>query len=363
MEQIYIYILAGAGALFISILLALLLANWHRATIDERKKKREQKRLEKLKWKYAHVTEGNPLLERIISSRFIVFMGSLGKGKSILMNLTARYIYNKQDNYNCKHRRYNRIMLADYVSEYETLKEQNKLPIYSNLDFVLTNTNGKESKKSQELFPIITLQKRAIYSGVICIDEVASLFPKEMYYENASNPDPLVEEMKEFFKKGRHYFNGWILGTEQDGQDIFIGFRKNGYALITALGTIVSLSTKGKMKKRWTNFWNAILPACFTLNLKKLWQKQLFLKNKILFFLKILLPAYFFFPKDYYVKKKKITEKINQKYQQYQTHLAFENAEYYIRYTNADIFQYDTRAYKNEYSAKFDKNGNRIEKF
>lgn len=340
-----------------SILLALILAHWYKASYEERRKKREEKRIEKQKWKYANITNGNPLLEKIISSRFIIFNGELGKGKSILMNLTGHYLYEKQEQYNHKHRRYIRVMYPDYVAEYKQITEQNKLPIYSNLDFVLKN---KESTlKSQDLIPFITLQRKAIHRAVFCIDEVSSLFPKEMYYENQANPDPMVDEMKELFKKGRHFTDGWFLGTEQDGQDIFIGFRKNGYALVTALGTIVSLSKKGKAKKRWKNFWNAILPACFTLNIKKLFQKQLFLKDKILTVFRVMLPAYFFFAKDYYTKKQKLAEQINFKYQQYQTHLTFDGFEYYIRYTNDDIFQYDTRAYKNEYIQKFDKSGNR----
>ena len=357
MEQIYIYIMVGAGALFVAILFALILAHWYKATYEDRRKKREQKRLEKLKWKYANIKNGNPLLEKIVSSRFIIFMGGLGKGKSILMNLTAHYLYEKQEDYNKKHKRFNRVMLKDYVLEYEKLKEQKKLPIYSNLDFVL---NEKKTKlKSQDLIPFITLQRRAIQRCVFCIDEVASLFPKDMYYENQANPDPMVDEMKELFKKGRHFTDGWFLGTEQDGQDIFIGFRKNGYALVTALGTVVTLSKKGKRMMFWKNFANMFLPAFLTQNAKKLVQKQVFLKDKIWAVFKALLPSYFFFPKEYYTKKQKIAEKVKAKHQQYTTHLAFEGFEYYIRFKNEDIFQYDTRAYKNEYSQKFDKSGNR----
>jgi len=44
----------------------------------------------------------------------------------------------------------------------------------------------------------------------------------------------------------------------------------------------------------------------------------------------------------------------------YQTLLEFDNAQYYLRYTNDDKFGYDTRAYKSEYTSKFDTAGNRI---
>ena len=43
----------------------------------------------------------------------------------------------------------------------------------------------------------------------------------------------------------------------------------------------------------------------------------------------------------------------------FQTLLEYDGQQYYLRYTNDDIFAYDTRAYKHEYDDKFDKDGNR----
>ena len=182
---------------------------------------------------------------------------------------------------------------------------------------------------------------------------------KEMYQEQQANPDPLVEEMKELFKKFRHYTDGWILATEQDGEDIYKGFRKNGYALITAKQTVVKLSFRGKVLRFLSNLRQFILPAYLTCNVKELMSEQLFVGDKFKTFLKSLLPAYYLLPRQYYITKQKISNKAKEKYQEFLTLLEFEGQDYYLRYTNADIFAYDTRAYKNEYSVKFDKTGNR----
>lgn len=359
MDNIIRYILIGAGIfLAVSIFSRLFVFYW-RAGYDERKKKREQKRIEKQKWKYAHIQNGNPLLENITTTRFIIIEGDKGSGKTLIMNLVSHYLYDKQADFNKKHKRYNRVMNSDYAKEYNNLKEQNKLPIYSNLEFVEKDKKG--IKKSQDLIPYLTLRKKAIYHPIFIIDEFSSLFPKEMYYENQANPDPVVAEMKELFKKDRHYLNGWILGTEQDGEDMFKGFRQNGYARVKSLRTIVSLDKKGKFVRGFKNFWNAILPAFLTLNMFKIRKKELFIKDKILSFFKALLPAYIFYPREYYLKKQELSNKINDKYQRYLVHLIFNGVEYYVRFTNDDIFQYDTHAYKHEYDEKFDKNGNRKE--
>ena len=353
------YILIGILLyFFVTIFSKLFIFYWQKG-YDNRKKKAEERKQEKLKWKYAHIQNGNPLLERIISNKFIIFKGELGKGKTITMNLTSHYIWQKQLTENQKQKRYQKTMNLDYFNEWNKLDESKLLPVYTspNLDFI--KMIKKQKYKSQDLIPYITLQKRAIYKPIFIVDEFSSLFPKEMYQENQRNPSPIVDEMKELFKKNRHYTNGWILGTEQDGEDIFIGFRKNGYAVITALGTIIKLSKKGKVIRWFKNLVNICVPALFTVNLKNVFQKELFLKDKILLIFKLLLPSYFYLPYEFYTQKQNISNKTKEKHQQYQTLLEFEGQKYYIRFTNNDIFQYDTRAYKNEYQSKFDKNGSR----
>ena len=341
-------------ALVAYAVISLLLFH-HKANYEERRKKREAKKLEKLKWKYKTININNPLLKKITQSRFIVIKGLWGAGKSILMNVIAHYLYESKNTYDKRNKRYYQHMNNQYLEENTQLEKDKLLPVYSNLDFV----EYKTRYKSQDILPYITLQKRAVQKPVYCIDEIASLFPKEMYYEQVANPNPMLEEMKELFKKFRHYTNGWILGTEQDGVDIYVGFRKNGYALVTALGTTVKLSNTGKIIRKIKNFFNIILPPIFTINVSELYQKQLFQEDQRMFWIKILLPLYYSYPVEYYRRKQEINNTIKLKYQEYQTKLSFEGAEWYINYTNKDIFQYDTRAYKNEYADKFDKFGNR----
>lgn len=351
------YILVGIGTFFaIKIFVKIFGFYWSKG-YEQRQEKRKQKKFEKQKWKYVNVNRKNPLLKRITKARFIVLKGIWGAGKSILMNVIAHFLYTTIEYHNKKNRRYLKAMNPDYIKQYYDLKRQGLLPIYSNLDF-LSNYERQKLQK-QDIVPYITLQRKAIYKAIFAIDEISSIFPKEMYQEQQANPDPLVEEMKELFKKFRHYTDGWILATEQDGEDIYKGFRKNGYALVTAKQTIVKMSLKGKIVRFLSNLKQFILPAYMTTNVRELMSEQLFVGDKIKTFLKSLLPAYYLLPRQYYITKQKISNKTKQKYQEFLTLLEFEGQDYYLRYTNADIFAYDTRAYKNEYSAKFDKTGNR----
>ena len=352
MDKILEYILMGVGLLLLALILATIFSTYWKSSYDTRKRNREQKKLEKLKWQYAKVSKNNYILEKVTQTRFIIFKGSWGKGKSILMNLVAHYLWEKELNNINSQLRYNRIMRADYLSEYEALTQENLLPVYSNLDFIQGNT-----LKSQELEPYIKLKRRAIQKAIFCIDEFSSLFPKEMHYESYN--DPQINEMKEFFKKSRHYTNGWILGTEQDGEDIYKGFRKNGYAVVTALGTVASLPPKAKLIRKIKNIFNIVLPAWMTTKVKQLFAEELFVKYKFNLFFKLLLPSYFLLPKCFYQKKQDISNKIKEKYMRFQTLLEYDGQQYYLRYTNDDIFSYDTRAYKHEYDAKFDEQGNR----
>ncbi len=355
------YILIGAILFFAVSVTSKIFAFYWKAGYDYRRQKREKRKEEKQKWKYAQVEANNLLLERIIQTRFIIFKGSWGKGKSILMNLVAHYLYTKELDSIQNQLRYNLVMRPDYTREYFDLLERGFLPIYSNLDFI-DEASYNATLRSQELEPFIKLKQRAIQKAVFCIDEFSSLFPKEMYYENQANQNPELTEMKEFFKKNRHYTNGWILGTEQDGEDMYKGFRKNGYALVTALGTTVSLPRKAKIIRSFKNLFNKLAPAYFTTNVKQLFREELFTRDKIKLFFKLFLPAYFYLPKCYYQRKQDINYKIKERYSRFQTLLEYDGAQYYLRYTNSDIFAYDTRAYKHEYEELFDANGNRKEK-
>ena len=355
-KNIITYIAVGLGLFFVLWWVTKVTSYHYKLAYERKQKKKEIKRLEKEKWKYCHITLDNPLLKRIIQSRFIIIKGGWGKGKSILMNIIAHYLYSYKDRQDKRNARYYKYMMPDYLMQRQELISNKSLPVYSNLEFVCGEA------KSQDIIPYITLQRRAVQGAVFCIDEFASLFPKDMYYEVQGAHNPMVEEMKELFKKFRHYTNGWILGTEQDGQDIFIGFRKNGYLTITALGTIVKLSKTGKVVRWMRNALNALLPSILTTNLKQLLDQQLFACDKAKIMLKSLLPKAIGLPVQYYTRKQEISKQVKRKYQRYQTRLALDDgSEWVITYTNKDIFSYNTRAYSHEYVDKFTESGERKE--
>lgn len=329
---------------------------YFKAGYEARKKKREERKRERLKWRYASVNLDNPLLNKITSTRFIVCMGSLGKGKSITMNLLVHYLIERRKEEDKRNKRYIRYMKPKYNESERMLEESKLLPVYSNLEF----KDRENDFKSQELMPYITLHKKGVQKCVFAIDEISSLFGKDIYYDRELATSDLVKGMEELFKKGRHYLDCHFIGTEQDGEDIYKGFRQNGYALVNCLGTVVKISRRGKAVRKIKNLFNIILPAIFTVNIQRLMTKQLFKEDKVKAILKLLLPAYFLLPVEFYTNKQKINDKIKEKYQQYQTRLQYEASEYYIRYTNKDIYAYNTRAFKYEYDNIFNAKGERI---
>ena len=364
MKEIINYILSNQTLLFIIIGILFyyalkiainIFAFYWKAGYEHRKKKREAKKIEKQKWKYATVNLDNPLLNNILSTRFIVCMGSLGKGKSITMNLLVHFLVEKRKAEDKKNKRFIRIMKPKYNESEQMLEQQGLLPVYSNLEF----KDRENCFKSQELMPYITLHKKGVQKCVFAIDEISSLFGKDIYYDRELATSDLVKGMEELFKKGRHYLDCHFIGTEQDGEDIYKGFRQNGYAIINCLGTIVKISKKGKFKRKVKNLFNIILPAYLTVDTQRLMSKQLFKSDKLKTILKLLLPSYFLLPVEFYTRKQKINDKIKEKYQCYQTRLQYGTGEYYIRYTNKDIYAYDTRAFRYEYDALFNNKGER----
>ncbi|MBQ8749666.1 MAG: hypothetical protein IJZ29_04300 [Clostridia bacterium] len=354
-NKIVLYILIGIAFYFVLKIIFSIIAFYWKAGYESRKKKREERKKERLKWKYAKVNVNNPLLKRIASNRFIICMGSLGKGKSITMNLITHFLVKLREKENKKNKRYNKVMKPEYFTNEQELQKNELLPVYSNLDFKDRETDFK----SQELLKYITLSKKAVQKCVFAIDEVSSLFGKDLYYDTETRNSAVVGEMEELFKKGRHYLDCHFIGTEQDGADIYIGFRKNGYALITCMGTVVKISKKGKFVRRLKNICNLIMPGIVTVNYARVMRQQLFTGDKIRTIFKMLLPSYFLLAKEYYTRKQLISNGIKEKYQQYQTRFQFDTGEYYIRYTNADIYAYDTRAFQYEYERLFTNNGER----
>ena len=359
MDKILTYIIIALTGFLLVQICSRLFAFWWKTGYDARKEKRARKRDEKRKWKYCEVSPDNPILNQIADNRTIIFMGDKGKGKSKMMNLLAHFLYEKRKENIKKHKRAYKYTNPALLEDEQMLKDKNLLPIYANTSLVDSETGARE----QELRPYFEMQKKAVEQAIFCIDEVSSTYGKDVYSNNEDYTKEQKKNIKENTKKNRHYTNGWILGTEQDGQDIFLGIRENGYVIVHCLQTVVTLLPFGKFVRALRNTLLAILPALLTTNLIPEYRKCLHFKQKMILFLKSLLPAYFSLPTQYYFTRYGINEAVQFRYQRFATRFSYSNLEWWIRYSHADIFADNTREYKAEYENLFDKNGVRKKEY
>lgn len=355
MDNIFIYILVGLVGFFIVQVFAKLLVFYHKKGYDVRQQKKEAKKKERLKWKYCEVDLDNPLLNQMMQDRTLIFMGHKGTGKSLMMNLFAHFLWKKRLEHDKKNKRYLKYMNPEYLVQEKILEDSKLLPVYSNINFIDFETQAC----NQVLEPYFELRKKAVEKAIFCIDEISSYYGKDIYFSDEVD-EARKKAIKENSKKNRHYTNGFILGTEQDGDNIFKGIRENGYGLVQCLRTNVYLAKSGKILRNIKNFFNFTLPAIFTVNLSKVMSEQLFVSGKIITFFKLLFPSYFSCPHEFYDRRQKINNKIKRKYQKFEVRFIYGTGEWYIRFTHEDMFDYNTREYKKEYDALFDENGNRI---
>ena len=352
MDIIIKYIAVGVGAYAFANLLLYAI----KQSAEAWKQWREKRKEERLKWKYAKVNTDNVILNAITKNRLICFKGSPGTGKSMLMNICARFIFDKRTEFDRKNKRYNQVMNPKYLAQEKQLEENKKLPVYSNMEML-----DKESNRtSGELLPYLEMRRKAVSRCVFCIDENSSLFGKELYKKQQEEDDPVVKEMAELFKKIRHYIDGWILMTEQGGENIYIRFREAGFACVEALDTSVKISFWGKILKFTLQTLNLVLPGWATANKYRVYNSILFDEDNKKMHKKLILPTYFSNPVEYYTRKKEINDYIKWKYTRFTTRFRYNNQEYFIKYSNKEKFIYNTRAYEGEYNSKFNSKGERI---
>lgn len=357
MDIIIYYIAVGIVAYVVANLFIKLVVSICNGIKELIKKKIEERKLKKEQWQFSKIEPDNPLLLRIVKNRLICFMGAPGKGKSIMMNIISRFLYLRREKYIKKKTRYYKHMNPKVLLYQKKMKDGKVLSVYSNLEFKDKETGFK----NQELLPYIQMKKQAVKYGVFCIDENSTLFGKDLYYEQQKNKDPVIEEMKELYKKIRHYLDGWILMTEQNGDNIFKGFRDAGYSIVEAKQTVVKVSVFGRILSKVLNFCNLVLPGFLTANKTRVYQNELFEEARKKLKFKLLLPTYFLLPQEYYTRQNEIKKMIEDKYTKFITRFEFEGKEYYLKYDNSDKFIYNTRAYESEYNRKFNADGERIE--
>ena len=354
MDTVFRYILIGVGVYAVATLAIKVFAFYWKANYEDRKKRREAEKNEKLKWKYCRVTLDNPLLNEIINnSHFSVFSGVPGAGKTLFMILLAKFCADKRYFLIQKNKREYYYMRPDILDQEQKLDNAKLLPVYSDLKI-----KDELAYKNDELGAYLFQFKKAIQYPVFLIDEIGDVFGKQLIYDQESKG--AQEVLSSVFRYIRHDLQGHVFATEQDGQNIFLGIRRIGYSTIHCLKTIKKLTPIGQFKLKLFNFLNRWLPGIFTANLTRVMLYKFDRKDKIKAFFKLLfLPTYWAEPVEFYTRKKEIFNKIKHKYYRFNILFQYNNGEYYITFTFADIYQYDTREHKKKYDAMFDKDGNR----
>lgn len=328
---------------------------WKR-NYEKKLAEREQKEIEKELESEAVVRPGNSVLEFLASKYNIVFYGGLGCGKTLMANLVTKYIVNKQENENYKNRRQIKFINPQLLKDLEKLDQEQKINVYSEIEL----EDPETGYKSFELWDYLTQKKRAIENGIYFVDEIGTKFGKDKTYEqigkNKTTDYTLASESARY---ARQDANIRFIATEQDEENIWKPIREKGFIGVHMLGVSTWLTKKGIFVKKLKNFWLKFLPGFLTINSAEVLTVQLTKEKRFKAFLKLLLPAYFLLPKQYYIKKVKIAKSVKFKYTQFKANFEI-NGEYkYLLFTNADIYKYNTRAHKEIYNSKFDENGNR----
>ena len=320
----------------------------------EKKKLKEEKLKKRKSEKFSKVYIGNPYLESIIKQYNIIVFGKLGAGKTLFANLLCNYLNQKYKKEDKKNRRYIHYMLPDYEADLKKLSNNNLNRVYANIPLI-----DNEHKQSQELWPYLTQKKRFIEKGIVFTDELGTSLGKDLYFSQDKNLIE-TERIVDMSRYARQDCDIKWIGTEQSRDNIFKPIRDRGFTEVETLKTYVALSKWGKIQKSLGTIWKFFLPGYISLNCKKIFEKTLFKEDKIKLAFKLLLPPYFSLPRDYYISKTNLSSKIKKRHTQYATLINYYGVELMFRFSNKQIFTYDTRQNKSKYLKQFDKEGNRI---
>ena len=320
----------------------------------KKQKEKEDKEKEKELERDAYVRPGNPVLENLYTKHNVIFYGGLGCGKTLVANLLAKYIEDKNADNDYKYRRQLKYTNPGYLADRERLAEERKLNVYSQIsleDPVTGYTN-------QDLWSVLTQRKRAVENGVYLADEIGEKFGKDTRFEQTGKSRTYDYAMaEESVRFARQDANIKFIGTEQAEDNIWKPIRDKGFLGVKMHGVKTWITTKGKVLQKLKNILLLVLPGIITLNSREVISCQFGKKNKWKSFAILLLPAYFT-PKQYYIKKIKIAKKIKFRYTIFKAYMEYNKELHYLIFTNNDIFKYNTRGHKEEYLKKFDADGN-----
>ena len=327
----------------------------YKTIYDKKLKEKEEKELEAELEKQAVVKPGNPILEYITSRFNVVCYGGLGCGKTLMANLLAKYIINKQEIFDYKNRRQLKYTNPQYLKDLEQLQENCKLNIYSEVDLLDHNTGFT----SNELWDYLTQKKKTVENGIYFVDEIGTKFGKDQYNIQQREQSVEYKMAEQTARYARQDTNSRFIATEQDEENIWKPIREKGFVGIKMLGVQTWITKKGKVARAFKNFWLKCAPALLTINSKEVLAVELGRRNKTKAIFKLLLPAYFLLPKQYYIKKIEIAKQIKFDYTQFKINFELNGERKFLLFTNEDIYIYNSRGHKDIYNSKFDENGNR----
>lgn len=330
--------------------------NKMKASEDAKRKAEEEQQM------HAHrvVSMNNWLLNEITKTRIIIIKGLAGKGKTILMQVFTKFLVDKFNYELRKNRRYYKIMNPSYLERREKLSQDGFLPVYTNMHNVFDITNGLKAQESA--LDILQQKIKANSPAVVQFDEFGSVLSKFLIFEIMAEKDKSKikdnNELKDLARKLRHY-GLWLIGTEQDGDDIVKWIRQFGYACPEALQTNVSVLPFGQRKQKRQIFIKKWSMGLFVSKIKNRFAECMDFPEKVKTFFKMFMPAHKGFEKQFYVTRNEIYKKINERYTVFKTLMNYEGKLYWLYYGNHNKLSYDTLAFSGDYDNKFTSDGTR----
>lgn len=361
-EIIYIVsIVAGLFILFVgSIIITRYRVNYEIKQKQKIEEEKAQQKVEKSK-KYSEITLDNPLLNEWRKCYFIVFSGHQGAGKTITANLLAHFICFSEAEKLQKYYRQHKYLYPEVLAVAEKLESAHHLPVFSNIDLQDRETGFVAQKEWRE---VLAQKVDGVRGGVILVDELRKEFPKELSYELAkkdANKD--LKDTKDSGKFLRQKLGMHLIGTEQTQSNYWKGLRDAGETIVDVKETNIKTSKLGKFLCFCGKFLLAIMPAIFTTNFVKQFEKNVFFVDRVNTFFKLMLPSYISFPYDYYYQKRQFCLWIEEHFSHYYTLLEYRERYYWLHYTNNDLFRYDTTYFRKEYEEKMKEEQKQKSKF
>jgi len=317
------------------------------------------KKVEKEKYKWKRPKLDNPILLSLWQFYMIMFQGGLGSGKSFSSFFLARWFLKKRELDDKKFYRYNKYMNPNYIAENERMEKNNLLPLFCDIEAGYIK-NG-ELQNSQELESRLRAYKKFPQKSVAILEEIGLKNGKEIYNQKQNQKqNQVLDTKKQIFRFARQDTETHFIANEQDGNNLFIGFRRTGFKIITCKGCWHKLHPFGKFLKFIFNFIRKTLPAYFTINVKKELQQTLVFVDRIKLLFALFLPSYYSTPLTYYIQQTNFSNLVAHLFTTHYVKWESDKKEFVFALKDSDLFKYDTHQHRSEYEKLFDKKGDRL---